>query len=43
MRRLRDAGLTLVTAEMVLFEWAATCEHPAFKRILQLVKDPGAA
>ncbi len=43
MRRLRDAGLTLVTAEMVLFEWAATCEHPAFKRILQLVKEPGAA
>ena len=29
---------TLVTAEMVIFEWLATCEHPAFKPVLELVK-----
>ncbi len=29
---------TLVTAEMVIFEWLATCEHPAFKPVLEMVK-----
>lgn len=39
MERLRQAGATLVTPEMVIFEWLATCEHPAFKPVLELVKN----
>lgn len=39
MQRLRQAGATLVTPEMVIFEWLATCEHPAFKPVLELVKN----
>ena len=39
MQRLRQAGATLVSSEMVLFEWLADCRHPQFKRVLQLVKD----
>lgn len=39
MERLRQAGATLVTAEMVLFEWLGTCEHPAFKPVLARIKD----
>ena len=38
MECLRQAGATLVTAEMVIFEWLATCEHPAFKPVLEMVK-----
>lgn len=36
--RLAGAGAELVTTEMVLFEWLRSCEHPAFKDMLQLVK-----
>ena len=36
--RLAGAGAELVTAEMVVFEWLRTCEHPAFKDLLALVK-----
>jgi len=39
MQRLRDAGVTLVSTEMVLFEWAHHCRHPAFKDLLALVKN----
>ena len=39
MQRLRQAGATLVSSEMVLFEWLADCRHPRFKQVLQLVKD----
>lgn len=39
MQRLRDAGVTLVSTEMVLFEWAHDCRHPAFKDLLALVKN----
>jgi nicotinamidase-related amidase len=42
MDRLRGAGATIVSDEMVLFEWLGTCEHPRFREILALVKDaPG--
>jgi nicotinamidase-related amidase len=41
MRRLRDAGATRVTAEMVLFEWLGHCEHPQFKAVLQRIKREG--
>jgi len=36
--RLAGAGAELVTTEMVSFEWLRSCEHPAFKDMLALVK-----
>ncbi|WP_042418156.1 isochorismatase family protein [Comamonas aquatica] len=36
--RLASAGAELVTTEMVAFEWIRSCEHPAFKQMLELVK-----
>ena len=36
--RLAGAGAELVTTEMVAFEWARNCEHPAFRDLLALVK-----
>ena len=36
--RLAGAGAELVTTEMVAFEWIGSCEHPAFKDMLALVK-----
>lgn len=37
-QRLAAAGATLVTTEMVAFEWLGSCEHPAFKDVLALIK-----
>ncbi len=37
-KRLVAAGVTLVTTEMVLFEWLQTKENPAFKDIMGLIK-----
>jgi hypothetical protein len=42
MRRLQAAGATVVTAEMVVFEWLRGCDHPAFREALALVKAPPA-
>jgi len=36
--RQAGAGAELVTTEMVAFEWLRSCEHPAFKDMLALVK-----
>lgn len=36
--RLAGAGCELVTTEMVAFEWLRSCEHPAFKDVLRLIK-----
>jgi len=36
--RLAAAGCELVTTEMVAFEWLRSCEHPAFREVLRLVK-----
>jgi len=36
--RLAGAGAELVTTEMACFEWLRSCEHPAFKDVLALVK-----
>ncbi|WP_422842817.1 isochorismatase family protein [Acidovorax sp. M2(2025)] len=36
--RLAGAGAELVTTEMVAFEWLGSCEHPAFKDVLALIK-----
>jgi nicotinamidase-related amidase len=38
MQRLRDAGATLVTTEMVGFEWVRHAGHPAFKTLQALVR-----
>lgn len=46
MARLSQAGATVVSFEMVLFEWLHHCEHPRFREVLSLVKAievPGAA
>jgi nicotinamidase-related amidase len=41
MQRLREAGATVVSDEMVLFEWVRHCRHPQFKAVLELVKRRG--
>jgi nicotinamidase-related amidase len=38
MQRLRDAGATCVTTEMVGFEWVRHAGHPAFKTLQSLVR-----
>lgn len=38
MRRLADAGATIVTHEMVIFEWLYDCRHPRFREALSLIK-----
>lgn len=40
MRRLQQAGATIVSPEMVLFEWMGTSEHPHFRQVLEIVKRP---
>lgn len=37
--RMRQAGIKIVTSEMVLFEWCETSTHPNFRAISQLVKN----
>ncbi len=41
MARLAQAGATVVTHEMVLFEWVADCRHPRFRELLEIVKSAG--
>lgn len=36
--RLAGAGCELLTTEMVAFEWLGSCEHPAFREALALIK-----
>jgi len=38
LARLRAAGATIASVEMVAFEWLRTCEHPRFRDVLALVK-----
>ncbi len=38
MQRLQQAGATIVSPEMVLFEWLGTSEHPRFRELLEIVK-----
>lgn len=39
LARLRAAGASIVTAEMVAFEWLATAGHASFKAVSRLVKE----
>jgi hypothetical protein len=34
------AGATIVTHEMVLFEWLGDCGHPRFREVPKIIKDP---
>ncbi len=38
LTRMQQAGIVLASAEMVAFEWLATCAHPRFRQVLELVK-----
>ena len=38
LARMQSAGATLVTTEMVIFEWLADAEHPRFREMLALIK-----
>jgi nicotinamidase-related amidase len=38
LRRMERHGAEIVTAEMVVFEWLATAEHPRFREALALLK-----
>lgn len=38
MARLAAAGATIVTHEMVLFEWLRDCRHPNFRDVLKMIK-----
>jgi nicotinamidase-related amidase len=39
IRRLESSGVTLATAESILFEWCGSSEHPQFKNISRLAKE----
>lgn len=38
LHRAERHGAELVTTEMVIFEWLASCDHPRFRAALALVK-----
>jgi nicotinamidase-related amidase len=38
LRRMRDAGATVVTVEMVLFEWLRSAADPAFRTVSRLIR-----
>lgn len=38
IERLRSAGAQVVTAEMVVFEWLRTYQHPRFREISTMIK-----
>ncbi|KPQ01715.1 isochorismatase family protein [Marinobacter sp. HL-58] len=38
LERLQQAGATIVTVEMVAFEWMQHCEHSAFREVQRLIR-----
>lgn len=38
LRRLERAGVTLMSPEMLAFEWLRSCNHPRFKSVLANIK-----
>ena len=40
LQRLQQAGAVIVSPEMVIFEWLATCEHERFRSVLKRLKTP---
>lgn len=38
LERLQQSGATIVTVEMVAFEWMQHCEHPCFREVQKLIK-----
>lgn len=38
IRRMERHGAEIVTAEMVVFEWLATAEHPRFREAIALIR-----
>ncbi len=38
LARMERHGAEIVTAEMVVFEWLATAEHPRFREAMKLIK-----
>ncbi len=38
VRRMERHGAEIVTAEMVVFEWLGSAEHPRFREVMALVK-----
>ena len=42
LTRCRDAGLAVVTSEMLIFEWLGRGDHPAFRQALALIKEADA-
>lgn len=38
LQRMQAAGAAIVNTEMVLFEWLACADHPAFRKVLPRIK-----
>ena len=38
LRRMAQHSAEIVTAEMVIFEWLGSAEHPRFRKVLDLIK-----
>lgn len=38
LERMRGRGVQIVTSEMVMFEWLARADTPAFKKVLPLIR-----
>lgn len=38
--RLRQSGAVVASAEMIVFEWLRSCEHPRFREVLAMLKAP---
>ncbi len=38
LERLQQSGATIVTVEMVAFEWMQHCEHACFREVQKLIK-----